>query len=254
MAAGGGDRHLGRRVRRPVRVPGSRLRSRRTACGRFRSGSACRRRWRFRARCTSSRSSACVALALGRRRCRRSTSPASASWRLLLVYEQSLVRADDLSQVKRAFDLTATSASCICSCWRCRCMATYVRIARSRVSAAAVGRTSSGTREMAAMAERSSRSRSPARAAPSTPRARWRRCSSAACTSSWSSPTTAGGCCATSSASRRRSIGWSPFLTQKYGAGVRAGIAHRAQQPRSRRDDRERQPRLQRAWRSCRAR
>ena len=31
----------------------------------------------------------------------------------LLVYEQSLVSRDDLSQVKRAFDLTATSASCI---------------------------------------------------------------------------------------------------------------------------------------------
>ena len=35
----------------------------------------------------------------------RSTSPASALVALLLVYEQSLVRADDLSQVKRAFDL-----------------------------------------------------------------------------------------------------------------------------------------------------
>ena len=39
------------------------------------------------------------------RRCRRSTRPASALVAALLVYEQSLVRADDLSQVKRAFDL-----------------------------------------------------------------------------------------------------------------------------------------------------
>ena len=35
----------------------------------------------------------------------RSISPASRVSALLLVYEQSLVRADDLSQVKRAFDL-----------------------------------------------------------------------------------------------------------------------------------------------------
>ena len=35
----------------------------------------------------------------------RSTTRASALVALLLVYEQSLVRADDLSQVKRAFDL-----------------------------------------------------------------------------------------------------------------------------------------------------
>ena len=41
----------------------------------------------------------------GPRRCRGSTSPAWRSVGALLVYEQSLVRADDLSQVKRAFDM-----------------------------------------------------------------------------------------------------------------------------------------------------
>ena len=49
-------------------------------------------RWRWRP-------SACA------RRSARSTSPASSSWPALLAWEQSLVRADDLSQVKRAFDL-----------------------------------------------------------------------------------------------------------------------------------------------------
>ena len=58
----------------------------------------------FARACTSSPSSVCWRWR-GSRRCRRSTSPASALVALLLVYEQSLVRADDLSQVKRAFDL-----------------------------------------------------------------------------------------------------------------------------------------------------
>ena len=49
---------------------------------------------------------ACLAaLGRGRPRSARSTSPASAGVAVLLVWEQSLVRADDLSQVKRAFDL-----------------------------------------------------------------------------------------------------------------------------------------------------
>ena len=35
----------------------------------------------------------------------------------LLAYEQSLVSADDLSQVKRAFDLNGCVGSCICLSW-----------------------------------------------------------------------------------------------------------------------------------------
>ena len=45
-----------------------------------------------------------------------------------------------------------------------------------------------------------------------------------------------------------------PFLAAKYGADVGAGTLDAAQQPRSRRDDRERQSRMRAAWRSCRAR
>ena len=128
----------------------------RTGFARFPSGSACRRRSRSPGRCTSS------------------PSPASSRWRssrrsarvylggvavvaAMLVYEQSLVRADDLSRVKLAFDLNGYVGILYLWSWWCRCMA-----------------------------ERSGswRSRSPGRAAPSTPRARWRPCSSAACTSS----------------------------------------------------------------------
>ena len=39
----------------------------------------------------------------------------------LLVYEQSLVRADDLSQVKRAFDLNGYVGICTWLCWWPRC-------------------------------------------------------------------------------------------------------------------------------------
>ena len=46
-----------------------------------------------------------LALGVGDAARRVSTLPASRSSAALLVYEQSLVRADDLSQVKRAFDL-----------------------------------------------------------------------------------------------------------------------------------------------------
>ena len=98
-----GDRRLGRRVRRALRVPGPRLRSgTRPAID---SGSIRRarvagdfpRHARRRGR-----------LSAGAR-----VGDAAAAFyfvgvgvvALLLVYEQSLVRADDLSQVKRAFDL-----------------------------------------------------------------------------------------------------------------------------------------------------
>ena len=119
----------------------------------------------------------------------------------MLVYEQSLVRADDLSQVKRAFDLNGYVGIL------------YLVVLDGRLVwplAPLIG-------------HRRSPSPSPARAARSTRRAPWRRCSSAASTSSWSSPTTAGGCCATSSATPRRSIGFVPYLAERYGAGVNAG-------------------------------
>ena len=105
VAAGAGDRRLGRRLRRPLCVPGPRVRSR--ARPALDSGAVRRadRRWRFPARCTWSTVVCLLALGAGSRRCRGSITRASARSRLLLVYEQSLVRADDLSQVKRAFDL-----------------------------------------------------------------------------------------------------------------------------------------------------
>ena len=100
-----GDRHLGRRLRRPVRLPGSRVRSR--ARPAVDSGAVRRAGVAGDLPRDARRRGRRVSLALGvgdaaagvllRRRRRR--------WPLLLVYEQSLVRADDLSQVKRAFDL-----------------------------------------------------------------------------------------------------------------------------------------------------
>ena len=75
---GAGDRHLGRRLRRAVRLPGSRLRSRARPALDSRCASACARSLRDLARaCTSSRSSC---LARARRRSRTSAasiSPAS---------------------------------------------------------------------------------------------------------------------------------------------------------------------------------
>ena len=104
VAARSGDRHLGRRLRRAVCLPGSRRSIARRAA--LDPGPLRRRRDRSssRARCTSSPSPA---------------SPRWGRWRdlgwiygagvvgvaLLLVYEQSLVSEHDLSQVKRAFDL-----------------------------------------------------------------------------------------------------------------------------------------------------
>ena len=75
-----------------------------TACSRFLPVSASRRRSPFRERLTSITIVCLLALAW--------VTPLSALYfagvglvALLLIYEQSLVAADDLSQVKRAFDL-----------------------------------------------------------------------------------------------------------------------------------------------------
>ena len=101
---------------------------------------------------------------------------------LLLVYEQSLVRER-------------------------RSVAGQARVRPERLRRHPLSRRPPRRPSMSAESPRDvpSRSRSPARAARSTRRGRWRRCSSAAATSSWSSPTTAGGCCATSWANGRRS-------------------------------------------------
>ena len=104
VAAGAGDRHVGRRLRRPVCVPGSRVRSRARPAvdsGPLRRAGVARH---FARACTCVTIACLLALPLG---------DAAAAWlrrrasrgRALLVYEQSLVSADDLSQVKRAFDL-----------------------------------------------------------------------------------------------------------------------------------------------------
>ena len=102
---GAGDRHLGRRLRRPLCLPGSRVRSR--ARPALDSGALRRRALAadLARRCTSS------TVAVPRRarpRSRisgRSYLAGVAGVAVLLVYEQSLVSEHDLSQVKRAFDL-----------------------------------------------------------------------------------------------------------------------------------------------------
>ena len=104
VAARARDRHVGRRIRRALCVPGSRLRSRARApvdSGPLRRAA---RRWRSRAACTSSRSCAWWRCRSWRRSARLYLAGVAVV-AALLAYEQSLVRADDLSQVKRAFDL-----------------------------------------------------------------------------------------------------------------------------------------------------
>ena len=152
----------------------------RTACGRFRCASACRRRWRSRARMHV------VAVVVPGRRSawstplgRRSISPASRVVAALLVYEQSLVSADDLSQVKRAFDLNGYVGIL------------YLLVHRGVASmsadaARAVDRGRDHRRERRDLRDADARGAARARLS----------------TSSWSSPTTAGGCCATSSATQ----------------------------------------------------
>ena len=76
-----------------------------TGCARFRRASAWRRAIAHLARaCTWPRSSRWPRWAW-RRRCRRSISAASPSWRRCSSTSSRSCRADDLSQVKRAFDL-----------------------------------------------------------------------------------------------------------------------------------------------------
>ena len=53
VAAGARDRHVGGRLRRPLRLPGPAVRPRARAAFDARCASACPRRWRSRARCTS---------------------------------------------------------------------------------------------------------------------------------------------------------------------------------------------------------
>ena len=195
----------------------------RTGCGRFRCASASRRRWRSRARCTSSRSCAWSRWRGSRRSAR--------------VYLAGVARR------RAAARLRAVAGP------RRRSVAGEARVRPERLRRHPVSARAGGValcraerRDAASIAAR----RSPARAARSTRRGRSRRCSSAACTSS----------CrlrlrppAAARRARRGGDGRSaasPFLAGKYGAGVGAGTLDAAQQPRSRRDDRQRQPRLPR--------
>ena len=99
---------------------------------------------------------------------------------VLLVWEQSLVRADDLSQVKRAFDLNGWVGLL------------YLATTARRVSLDVTERMPDVTRVR--RSSHASPSASRARAARSTPCARSPRCSSSAATSRSSSATTAAGC------------------------------------------------------------
>ena len=105
VAARPGDWHVGRRVRRALRLPGPRGRSCARVCDRSPCASASARVARDLAR---------DARRDDRAASRRSDASPSlgpvyfagvAGVAALLVWEQSLVRADDLSQVKRAFDM-----------------------------------------------------------------------------------------------------------------------------------------------------
>ena len=161
VAARAGDRRVGRRIRRALRVPGPRFRSRARAA--IDSGAVRRAgvAGHFARACTSLTVVCLLALAVGHAAAAGSTSRAWPSSRVLLVYEQSLVRADDLSQVKRAFDLNG-----------------YVGILYLLVLAR--------VDLWPLSAPHRSRSRSPARAARSTRCGRWPRCWRRASTSNWS--------------------------------------------------------------------
>ena len=105
VAARPGHRPVGRRVRHPLRLPGRRVRSRPRPALDSRRASASPAAIRL-SRVMHVGDGRRDGGALARRAiCRRSTSPASRSSPCLLAYEQSLVSDDDLSQVKRAFDL-----------------------------------------------------------------------------------------------------------------------------------------------------
>ena len=196
---GAGDRHLGRRLRRALRLPGSRRSIARTACDRFRSASACAASLAISRGMHVITVVCLAALGAGRDRSAGSTSPASAGVALLLVYEQSLVSEHDLSQVKRAFDLNGYVGIL------------YLVVDRRRPSMSADSPTPIR-----------SRWRSPARAARCTPRDAGGPARARLPHRADRHPTTAGGCCATSSANRRPSNELADYLAGSYGDGVRA--------------------------------
>ena len=151
---GAGDRHVGRRLRHALRVPGSRVRSRARAA--LDSGALRRRRvaGHLARSCTSSRSRASPRSAAWRRSA-AIYSPASRGVALLLVYEQSLVSEDDLSQVKRAFDLNGYVG--ILYLAGARRLAIYVRWSRATLRSRSAITGASGalyaTRTLAALLE-----------------------------------------------------------------------------------------------------
>ena len=104
VAAGGGHRGLGRRLRHDLRLRGCRLRSPPTDSDPFRPGSG----WSGRCVSRASRTSWTVA-GLAALAWLAPLGPVYlagvAGVALLLAYEQSLVSAADLSRVKQAFDL-----------------------------------------------------------------------------------------------------------------------------------------------------
>jgi hypothetical protein len=144
---------------------------------------------------------------------------------LLLVWEQSLVSADDLSQVKRAFDMNGWVGVLYLPRPRQRCIGdertTDCGRRHRRERRDLCGATIAALLEPAAIS---------------------RLCSA----------TTASGCCSTSSARcEGRSAGRS--APRRYGDGV-ARIVRGLQQQGSRRAGGQRQPSGARAWSSCRAR
>ena len=160
VAARPGDRHLGRRLRRALCLPGSRRSIARTACARSRCASASARSLRHLARACTSSPSLCLA-ALGPRR---------GPW-LDLPRRRRRRRA--------AARLRAVAGQ------RARSVAGQARVRSERLRRHPLSRDDRGWRSMSADATRArSRSRSPAPAARCTRRGRWRRCSSAAATSS----------------------------------------------------------------------
>ena len=176
-------------------------------------------------RCTSSPSSCLLALRAGRRRSARCTSPASALVAALLVYEQSLVqRRRPVAGEARVRPERLRRHPLSRSCWRRPSMSAEPTAPSVAVAITGASGAIYAVRTLAALLARGVARRAHRH------------------------PTTAVACCATSSARRRRSSGSMPYLTAKYGAGRERGQRDAAQQPRSRRDDRQRQPRLRRAW------
>ena len=225
---GAGDRHVGRRLRRALRLSGPRLRSARTACDRSRCASASRGSLRDFARDARGRpSSASLALGVGRGPRSASTWRASPASRSLLVYEQSLVSEHDLSQVKRAFDLNgyvgilylvATAAAYLCPTERTSVRSRAFAMAITGASGAIYADAHHGGAARAGL----------------PPRGR-------------DLATTASACCATSSANGATVDRLREYLVGKYGEGVAQGTYDALQQQGPRRDDRQRQPRTAKA-------